>query len=207
MKKCLMFIIAMVMLVSCGGIGNDATSKHLPKVSAKRLLCVYRYAGFPEQKAKMICNELSRYIPNVELVDTILSLPPEAYLKTRNRYRGTGLLDDLKKLQDGNCVLGLTDRIIFTSNEISKDFGIMGISYVNSGLCVASSVVPRSGKPQKDSDMIKLTLHELGHAYGLHHCPDQKCFMVDAEHKMKLPNTTGFCKKCTEYLQSAGVNL
>ena len=85
----------------------------------------------------------------------------------RNRYRGTGLLDDLRSLRGERLVLGLTDRIICTSNELSPDFGIMGISYLNSGLAVVSSKIPRNGHTQTDDNLIKLALHELGHAYGL----------------------------------------
>ncbi|MDE6299455.1 MAG: hypothetical protein K2M10_07410, partial [Muribaculaceae bacterium] len=117
-----------------------------------------------------------------------------------------GLLDDLRKLQDGNVVLGLTDKVICTDNEISPTFGIMGVSYLKSGLCVASSVIPKSGKQQTDENFIKLTLHELGHSYGLPHCPDQQCYMVDAEHRMKFHQTTGFCEKCSAYLRAAGIS-
>ncbi len=173
----------------------------------KNTLQVYRYEDFPIQKAEMLCTELRKYFPKVELVDTVLTLPSGAYVERRNRYRGTGLLKDLRKFQHGNTVLGLTNRIICTSNEISPDFGIMGISYLNCGLSVVSTVIPKTGRQQTNENLIKLTLHELGHALGLPHCPNQKCLMVDAEHRMKLSNTTGFCDNCSEFLKSVGVTV
>lgn len=197
-KYAWLLIVGLVLCVGCGSKENEAQ---------KNTLQVYRYEDFPIQKAEMLCAELRKYFPEVELVDTVLVLPSEAYMERRNRYSGTGLLKDLRKFQKSNMVLGLTNRIICTSNEISPDFGIMGISYLKCGLSIVSDVIPKTGRQQTDENLIKLTLHELGHALGLPHCPDQKCYMVDAEHRMKLPNTTGFCENCREFLKSVGVNV
>lgn len=200
---CWMLMAWLLLVCGCSGQWQDSNSekaKEKPIKEAKVL--VYRYGDFPIHKAEMLCSELQKYLPNVELVDTVLALPSTAYVRERNRYRGTGLLDDLRKFQKGsNTILGLTDKIIFTKNEISPTFGIMGISYKKSHLCAVSSVIPKSGKQQTDSNFLKLALHEIGHAYGLPHCPDQKCYMVDAEHRMKLPQTMGFCEKCASYLK------
>ena len=185
-------------------VAEEPLTAEVESSDKPRKICVYRYEDFPVEKAMKLCKELKKYFPDVELMNERLSLPGEAFVKGRNRYRGTVLLDDLKKHQKENTVVGLTSKIICTTNEISPDFGVMGISYKNTGLCVASSIIPKNGKVQTDSNFIKLTLHELGHAYGLPHCPDQKCYMVDAEHRMKLPQTTGFCDDCRRYLEKVG---
>lgn len=203
----LLMLFVLILNAGCGGKSTESHPEESANGKARGKLCVYLYGNFPVSKAKMLCKELENYFPEVELMEKRLSLPEEGYVPNRNRYRGTALLNDLKKYRNGNVVLGLTDRIICTSNEISSTFGIMGVSYLNSGLCVSSSVIPKSGCKQTDDNFIKLTLHELGHAYGLPHCPNQKCYMVDAEHRMKLPHTTGFCEKCSAYLKSAGVSL
>ncbi|MDE6338157.1 MAG: hypothetical protein K2K97_00020 [Muribaculaceae bacterium] len=199
----LIFVLCFVGCVKNGQ--HPAKSKGGIENQSARKISIYLYEDFPIQKARVLCRELEKYFPQVELMEVRRSLPQEAYVKNRNRYRGTGLLDDLRKIQDDNTVIGLTDKIICIKNEISPDFGIMGVSYRKSGLCAASSTIPKNGKQQTDSNFVKLTLHELGHAYGLPHCPDQKCYMVDAEHKMKLHQTTGFCEKCYAYLKSAGL--
>ncbi|MDE6578327.1 MAG: hypothetical protein K2J82_07530 [Muribaculaceae bacterium] len=199
----LLLLFSLAVYIGCGNTSQEGSGS---KATESKKLCVYLYEDFPVGKAKKLCKELKKYFPDVELMKTRLPLPEEAFIKERNRYRGTGLLDDLRKLQDGNVVLGLTNKIICTSNELSPTFGIMGISYLKSGLCVASTVIPKSGTQQKDENFIKLTLHELGHSYGLPHCPDQKCYMVDAQHRMKLPQTTGFCEQCSAFLKSAGIS-
>lgn len=165
------------------------------------------YEAFPSDKALMLEQELRKYFPDVELKLEKRSLPQGAYVAARSRYQGTGLLDDLRPLRGEGVVLGLTDKIICTRNELSPDYGIMGISYLNSGLSVVSSKIPKTGQTQTSDNLVKLALHELGHAFGLRHCPDQKCIMVDAEHKMKLPQTTDFCSNCRKHLQNKGMKL
>lgn len=80
----------------------------------------------------------------------------------------------------------------------------MGLSPVGTYICVVSSKIPASGKTHSLDNFVKLSLYELGHSYGLLYCPDQHCYMVDVEHKMKFPNTTGFCTSCKAKLQSDG---
>ncbi|NCU04358.1 MAG: Zn-dependent protease, partial [Chitinophagaceae bacterium] len=41
---------------------------------------------------------------------------------------------------------------------------------------------------------------EMGHNFGLGHCPDQACIMVDAEEKMKLDAQKGLCSNCKHKL-------
>ena len=89
------------------------------------------------------------------------------------------MFEELSKHRDGDAVIGLTNKVIFQANEISPTYGIMGISPVGTYKCVVSSKLPKSGKEQSDENFVKLALHELGHAFGLNHCPDQHCFMVD----------------------------
>lgn len=72
--------------------------------------------------------------------------------------------------------------------------------------CIVSSIMPRNGKEHFDENFLKLSLHELGHAFGLPHCHAQHCYMVDAEHKMKFSQTAGFCESCMKYLnETVGV--
>ena len=144
------------------------------------------------------------YFPHVILKEQSLTLPAKHYNKERNRYRGTGLFEELSKHRNGDAVIGLTDYVIFKPNDISPTYGIMGVSPVGTYKCVVSSRIPKTSKEQTDENFAKLALHELGHAFGLNHCPDQHCYMVDAEHTMKFPQTTGFCKSCKSKLDAKG---
>lgn len=178
--------------------------KIVKKVTIPKAISIYRYEAFPAKKAQRLAKQLKSYFPEVVLKEQVLILPAEHYNKERNRYRGTGLFEGLSKHRNGDAVIGLTDYVIFKPNEISQTYGIMGVSPVGTYKCVVSSKIPSSGKEQSDENFVKLALHELGHAFGLNHCPDQHCFMVDAEHKMKFPQTTGFCESCKTKLNAKG---
>lgn len=184
------------------GINNSTTKKKSPQ-----RVTIYRYGNFSAQMATALQKELSKTFPEVVLSDEVLTLPEESYLKERNRYNGSGLLKDLRQRKHNDAVIGLTNQIIYQANEISPTFGIMGLSPMGTHTCVVSSKIPRNGQTHTLDNFVKLSLHELGHAYGLPHCPDQHCYMVDAEHKMKFTQTIGFCNKCQSKLKADGWNL
>lgn len=215
MRKILVLLVGLLTLIACQkeeNSGDNTTKKTITKSTTKkkevpRLVTIYRYGDFPLQTAQALCAELKKTFPEVVISDVALTLPSEHYLKERNRYKGGGLLQDLKKHKHGDAVIGLTNEIIYQANEISPTFGIMGLSPMGTYTCVVSSKIPRNGQTHTLDNFVKLALHELGHAYGLPHCPDQHCYMVDAEHKMKFPQTTGFCENCQSKLKADGWNL
>jgi archaemetzincin len=53
--------------------------------------------------------------------------------------------------------------------------------------------------------LVTLALHELGHTYGLEHCPDFACLMKDAEGKMNLDDGDSYCNKCRDYLAGKSI--
>ena len=178
--------------------------KVVNKVVVPEAISIYRYGDFPIDKAKRLEKQLKAYYPKVVLKEQVLTLPSKHYNKERNRYLASGLFEELGKRRNGDAVIGLTNFVIFKPNEISQTYGIMGLSPVGTYKCVVSSKIPSSGKEQSDDNFVKLALHELGHAFGLKHCPNQYCYMVDAEHKMKFPQTTGFCESCKSKLNAKG---
>ena len=212
MKKCSL-LLCLVFFLSCNSKEQNTQTENpvkkeikkvVNKVTVPKTISIYRYGNFSVSKAQRLEKQLKCYFPEVVLKEQILTLPTEHYNKERNRYRGTGLFEELGKHRNGDAVIGLTDYVIFKPNEISQTYGIMGVSPVGTYKCVVSSKIPSSGKEQSDDNFVKLALHELGHAFGLNHCPDQHCYMVDAEHKMKFPQTTGFCESCKTKLNAKG---
>ena len=184
-------------------VAKTTTSKKLKPLS----IYMYRYDDFPMAKSKSLCLELEKVYPSVILVKTALPLPCKEYYKKGNRYRAAGLLDDLERFKNGGFALGMTDEIIYHPNEKSPTWGIFGLGRTGKNVCVISSMRPKEHKLQSDDNMRKLMLHELGHAFGLNHCKDQHCFMVDAEHGDKFAQTPSFCNDCKQFLNSKGWKL
>ena len=169
-----------VILVACRSDehqkGTVDTAKKETKNNAKTLpvpqtISIYRYGDFPKSKAQRLEMQLKRYFPHIVLKEQRLTLPAKHYNKKRNRYRGTGLFEELSKHRNGDAVIGLTDYVIFKPNEISPTYGIMGVSPVGTYKCVVSSRIPKTSKEQTDENFVKLTLHELGPLHLPHQLP------------------------------------
>ncbi|RYG38928.1 hypothetical protein EON81_02240 [bacterium] len=124
-----------------------------------------------------------------------VALPADAYTKPRKRYRADGLLDHLNRVE-GDRVIGVTDRDISTTLHGRKDWGIMGLAWLDRHPCVVSSFRAKAG-------VGKTAVHEIGHTLGRDHCPVKGCLMQDAKGSGKIAtNKSGFCRDCRDYLSN-----
>lgn len=131
----------------------------------------------------------------VEILPTI-KMPPAFYTTVKSpRYRADSILHYLReeRLPSTQVILGLTHYDISTTKhdalgEVKKpqykylDWGIFGLGSVGGGACVVSNfrLGRKVGPQQKTIRLQKVALHEVGHALGLPHCPNDGCFMRDA---------------------------
>lgn len=167
-------------------------------------ISIYCMGGYPADSVQYLEVFLRKYFPNVRVMPNNINLPSQYFNKERNRYLASGLLDELAKHRNNDAVIGVTDYIIFKPNKKSDTFGIMGMSYTNTFKSIVSTKIPLNGKEQSKDNICKLALHELGHGFGLKHCPNETCYMVDAEGTMKIVNAIGFCESCKHVLNSKG---
>lgn len=167
-------------------------------------ISIYCMGGYPADSVQYLEAFLRKYFPNVRVMPNNINIPSQYFNKERNRYLASGLLDELAKHRNNDAVIGVTDYIIFKPNKKSDTFGIMGMSYTNTFKSIVSTKTPLNGKEQSKDNICKLALHELGHGFGLKHCPNETCYMVDAEGTMKIVNAIGFCESCKHVLNSKG---
>lgn len=180
--------------------GKETTmTKKTPKQ-----ISIYCMGGYPADSVQYLEVCLRKYFPNVRVMPNNINLPSQYFNKERNRYLASGLLGELAKHRNNDAVIGVTDYIIFKPNKKSDTFGIMGMSYTNTFKSIVSTKIPLNGKEQSKDNICKLALHELGHGFGLKHCPNETCYMVDAEETMKIVNALGFCESCKHVLNSKG---
>ena len=200
------FVYMSLLALSCGdGHKGNSLNEQVSVEKKERLMPIqiYRYNDFSITKAQFLKQELQRVYPSVELSDNPIKLPEKYYYAPRDRYSGRGLLKDLSQNKHGTVVLGLTNEVIYEPNEKSPTFGIFGIGSVGDHVAVISSTLP-SRKKHSDEHLVKLMMHELGHSFGLNHCKDEHCFMVDAEHGNKFSKTPSFCPQCKAFLNRKG---
>lgn len=180
--------------------GKETTMKN----KTPKQISIYCMGGYPADSVQYLEVFLRKYFPNVRVMPNNINLPSQYFNKERNRYLASGLLDELAKHRNNDAVIGVTDYIIFKPNKKSNTFGIMGMSYTNTFKSIVSTKIPLNGKEQSKDNICKLALHELGHGFGLKHCPNETCYMVDAEGTMKIVNAIGFCESCKHVLNSKG---
>lgn len=139
-----------------------------------------------------------------------MDLPSSAFYQPRQRYIADSLLDFLVRANQRRYdkIIGVTTKDISTRKGEIVNWGILGLGSCPGESCVISSF--RAGKQKvKPADfrrrMITLGLHELGHTFGLEHCPVDTCLMVDAEGKMKLDQGDSYCRGCLDYLSMLGI--
>lgn len=128
------------------------------------------------------------YAINVEVLPG-KPMPKTAYYPPSDRYKADKLLDPLAlDLPDRYTkVVGLTTRDISTRKEEIEDWGIFGLGQLGGRACVVSTFRLKADQATDlvfQARLVKVINHELGHTFGLGHCPAAGCFMQDAGGKI-----------------------
>ena len=139
-----------------------------------------------------------------------VDLPASAWYPATARYRADRLLDFLggDRYDDYDRVLGLTDRDISTTKGGIQDWGIFGLGSLGGKACVVSTFRLGRGASRDlfNQRFIKVVIHEVGHTFGLPHCPVNRCLMEDAKGTIvTVDRETGkFCDSCRKRLAGMG---
>jgi len=195
------------LFLSCNYNRNDSTNS-----ATKQTIALLNLGDSSAQLAHLIKSRLEDSVNcNVILLGS-KPIPLNAYNSSRKRYKADSLLVFLNKQKPTHAqkIIGITASDIETKNGIIKSWGIMGLGYCPGNSCVVSSFRPKkTAKSQNHflDRMVILVLHELGHMYSLGHCRDTTCIMQDADGKMRLDNSAGFCKSCKQVLEGKGFVL
>ena len=137
--------------------------------------------------------------------------PSCAYDSSRKQYNSSLLLAKLieMKPKDSLRILGVTDLDLF----IPILTFVFGEAQLNGPTAVVSIHRLKNefyGLPRNDQllqeRLEKEAVHELGHTFGLRHCPDSECVMhfsnslQDTDRKR-----SSFCSRCLELLEKSRV--
>jgi archaemetzincin len=153
-----------------------------------------------------ICNEVEHefQVP-VNLREGHLDLS-EFFDPARKQYDGNKLLKeiDIRFASDSHKTLGLCNVDLF----IPILTFIFGQAFLNGRCGIASSYRLRNERYGLKSDdkiltdrLLKEIIHELGHTFGLYHCPNPVCVMRSSTYVEDIDQKDRkFCPKCRKEL-------
>lgn len=205
----LVVLLLGVLIISCKFNNNK---KYPAKFTYKenRTVFIQPFSSIDSSYITYLRNHIGDfYKVEVKILNTA-SLPANAFYSLRKRYVADSLLQHLKtkSLNPDVYVLGLTSKDISTQNEGCVNWGVMGLGFMPGNACVISVFRLKkriNTRQQVYERLLKVAIHELGHNFGLAHCPNQFCIMVDAEGKNKLDGEKKLCKNCTNFLHNKGI--
>ncbi|MFT3846194.1 MAG: zinc-dependent metalloprotease family protein [Lacibacter sp.] len=162
--------------------------------------------SFDQQVLFFLKDSIEKFYPVQIVINEPRSFPANCYYKPRNRYRADSTIAWLKSIKPDSVrsIVGLTNADVSTAKGLYKDFGVMGLGYKPGSACVISTVRLKktaTTSQQLRQRIFKVVVHEMGHNFGLDHCPNEQCIMVDAEGKMKLDQEKDLCANCRKKLK------
>jgi archaemetzincin len=130
------------------------------------------------------------------LLDSGFALEPG-----RGQYHSTAILQRLERMGDPDArVLGVTALDLY----VPVLTFVFGEAQLEGNTAVVSTARLRDefyGLPRRDDllqeRLLKEAVHELGHTFGLRHCPDWRCVMASSHAVERLDiKTADFCHGC-----------
>jgi archaemetzincin len=150
--------------------------------------------ALPAAELEAVASALSAFYAVRLETREALALPKSAFYVPRQRYRAEKLLDYLveRGKTEARVTLGLTAVDISTSKAPYDDWGILGLATLDGRSAVLSSFRCRRGAKNPAharTRFAKTAVHELGHSFGLEHCPTPGCIMHDGEGSVLTTDT------------------
>lgn len=194
MKKYLLLILALIPI-------GTTTYFFLPPKEIK--VALQPLGEVPADLPILLKKEIEAfYFSKVEILPAI-DFPDSTYYPPRKRYRADKTIAFLRSVKPDRFdkILGVTEKDISTTKGEFKDYGIMGLAYRpgRSGIVSTFRCKRNVSKKIATERMIKNTLHELGHNFGLYHCNfSPTCLMNDAKGTVKSVDKEKkeLCVKC-----------
>ena len=150
---------------------------------------------------RYLADSVEKFYPVDVVIADKKNFPGSFYYKPRSRYRADSTIKWLKKIKPDSArsIVGITNEDISVNKGTHKDYGVMGLGYKPGVSCIVSTFRLRktaASKQHFQQRLFKVVVHEMGHNFGLSHCPDETCIMVDADGQMKLDKEKDLCESC-----------
>ncbi len=154
-----------------------------------------------------LAGELGAALGCLATVGEMVPIPREGYNPHRRQYRGEFMLAALRAISaPAGRILGLVDVDCYASG-LNFIFGQATLRGREAFVALPRLHPSFYGLPDDPSlfrqRVLKEAVHELGHTWGLGHCPDPRCVMhfSNTLHDTDIKGAT-FCHRCQQAIPS-----
>jgi archaemetzincin len=173
-----------------------------PRPMADRWLVVTSFGAVPARDLAFVARDLRAFFGTPSRREPAQSPPPGAWHAQRRQHDGGRLVDALnaRPWLVGERVIALCD-----ADGMRPDLNfVLGIAALR-GRC-AVVFLPRlrehADRARYERRLSVTARHEIGHVYGLNHCPDVRCAMAFSNSVAESDTKgLGFCERCTRRLR------
>lgn len=161
-----------------------------------------------ERILNALAKELEKKFACTVTIHAPMEVPQEAYNSSRNQFHSSRILSQTRlalQPQVREKVLAVTDvdlyverlNFVFGEAELGGSFAIISLARLHQTFY---------GLPEENSIFLERTIkeavHELGHVFGLGHCPDPGCVMYFSNRLLDTDRkNSSFCARCKEPLR------
>lgn len=129
-----------------------------------------------------------------------------AYDSARKQYYSTQILTRLAEVAQGERVLGVASVDLFVPilTFVFGEAQLKGLAAVMSWHRLRERYYGLPARPDlENSRIVKEAVHELGHTFGLRHCPDWRCVMSSSHDVGRIDvKNAEFCVDCNQVVRS-----
>ena len=210
----LLTAFSLLLLLSC--LFFSCVNKHQAE-SKMPVIGIQPFGNFDTSLTSQLAGDIEEFYGLSVYILPPVDLPDFAFINVKTpRYRADSLLKHLKRIRPDTIdfILGLTSKDISTTKrELTgtikepaskyEDFGIFGLGYCPGQSCVVSTFRYKNvSHEQFYKRFLKICIHELGHNFGLTHCPSPNCLMNDANETIQTIDDADFfhCEHCQRKL-------
>ena len=146
-----------------------------------------------------VANGLTDFYHKEIVVEKSIPLDNKLLAASKTRFSADSML---KRFKSSKNILVITEVDIVTPKKnVTNEFGIFGLGFRPGTVCVVSSFrLKRNASPRLFTERLqKVSIHEVGHNLGLHHCTkDPECMMSAANGSIKQVDHEKimFCDNC-----------
>jgi archaemetzincin len=180
---------------------------NIDRKNEMKILWLFRTAGVAEETMGHLRSRLPEHFAVRLAEEEALELEREEYVERRGQYDALRILARLRGLKPpADLLLAVTEADLFVEG-MNFVFGVADPDHGCAIIALARLGIGFPGPPVTRELLLRRALieavHELGHLYGLGHCPDRRCVMhfsnclLDTDRKQP-----DFCPRCAELRRS-----